>query len=146
MTAGAAGYARRALRGDEALGQALAREEARAVYARPDARRRDTEGLGDLGILHALDVVQDQGGSIVGRQGLERVVQSMAQLTLQLGRLDSIRPVAHRLEMKAAAVERGQHLVERCHLGRLSPGRGGMRQKLAVRLARGEPVDPGPEV
>src|SRR5499426_3344394 len=142
MTAGAAGYARRALRGDEALGQALAREQARAVYARPDARRRDTEGLGDLGILHALDVVQDQGGSIVGRQGLERVVQSMAQLTLQLSRLDSIRPVTHRLEMKAAAVERGQHLVERCRLGRLPRGRRGMRQELAVRLARGEPVDP----
>src|SRR5262249_10145042 len=146
MTAGAAGYARRALRGDEALGEALAREEPRAVYARPHARRGDPEGLGDLGVLHALDVVQDQGGSIVRRQGLGGAVQSMAQLTLQLGPLDSIRPVAHRLEMKAAAVERGQHLVERCRLGRLSPGRSGMREKLAVRFARGEPVDPGPEV
>src|SRR5262245_66644398 len=103
MTAGAAGYARRALRGDEALGQALAREEPRAVYARPHARRGEIEGLGDLGVLHALDVVQNQSGSIVGRQGLDRLGQGMAQLTLQLRFIDSIRPVAHRLEMKAAA-------------------------------------------
>jgi hypothetical protein len=43
------------------------------VHAGPDGARADAQHLGDVGVRHALDVVQDQRGSVVGRQSVDRV-------------------------------------------------------------------------
>src|SRR5439155_592364 len=64
----------------------------------------------------------------------------LAQLSRRVPSVDATRPVAHRLEMAAAAVERGQHVVERDLFGLTAPC-----HQLPVRSARGEAVHPGAE-
>jgi hypothetical protein len=71
---------------------------------------------------HAFDVLEDQRGPIVLRQRGDRVGQDPTQLTLHPPLVDPTRPVVHRLEVAAVAVERGQHLVERDLFG-LRPSR-----------------------
>src|SRR3989449_11321738 len=66
----------------EVLGQALAHEQPRAVHARLHRRQADAKRLGDVGVRHALDVVQGQRGPVVHRQRVDRGGQDLAQLAL----------------------------------------------------------------
>src|SRR5262245_44749637 len=62
-------------RGDlrsQSLGQPLPDEEPGAMHARLHVADIDRQGAGDLGARPALDVSQNQGGTIVGRQLIDR--------------------------------------------------------------------------
>src|SRR5262249_16577722 len=73
------------------LGQALADEQPRAVDPRLHGRQADAQGLGDVRVREALDVVEHERRTVVRREPIDRFAQDAAQLALERLLVDALR-------------------------------------------------------
>src|SRR3972149_6944414 len=97
------------LGGPNVVSEPLAHEQPRAGDGRLDRRQADPERLGDVRVREPLDVVQDERGSVVGGEAVDRLGQGGAQLTLQSHLVHAPGPVVHRLEVASVLVEGWGH-------------------------------------